>query len=151
MNSTAVLLVNEDNQQLRNMPQELSQLGYDVTTAVSALEGTIALAQHHFDIIVSDHEMNVESGLSFLSSVRQKYPHVAKVLVCENMEDQRFVEAKMRGSVNSVIENPCEPEFLHEHIQLALEDVSNRINESKTGVVVATFKKLTNYFKQPEF
>ena len=78
----AKLLVVDDESNIRLLySQELSEEGYQVVTAASAVEAAERLAESDYDLVVLDIKLKNESGLDLLQKM-VKERHDMPVILC---------------------------------------------------------------------
>jgi DNA-binding NtrC family response regulator len=78
----AKLLVVDDEANIRLLyAQELSDEGYEVVTAASALEAVEKLEESSFDLVVLDIKLKNESGIELLQRI-VKERHALPVILC---------------------------------------------------------------------
>ena len=78
----AKLLVVDDESNIRLLySQELSEEGYQVVTAASAVEAAEKLAESDYDLVVLDIKLKNESGLDLLQKM-VKERHDMPVILC---------------------------------------------------------------------
>jgi response regulator RpfG family c-di-GMP phosphodiesterase len=75
-----VLLVDDEPLPLSLIAREL-QSTCDVYTAASAEEAGLHVAAQDFDVIVCDHMMTGEQGISFLMRMMEKHPATRRILM----------------------------------------------------------------------
>ena len=85
--SGTVLLV-DDEQPLLDIYAAVLEPHFEIVKAVNAKAADILIRQHNVKVVVADHLMPGETGLSFLERVRQTFPHVQRVLVTGNMTEE---------------------------------------------------------------
>ncbi|MCX6955959.1 MAG: response regulator [Verrucomicrobia bacterium] len=86
--SRPVVLIVDDEAQLR----EVLQLGlgaeFEVETARSADEAELMMATREFDVVVCDHLMPGEEGLVFLSRAKKQFPRTQRILLTGYMNPE---------------------------------------------------------------
>lgn len=102
----AVLVVDDDREFLDTVRTVLSTEGHRVLTALSPLEALWVLEQARVDIIVCDWMLRNSDGLAFLGLVRDRWPHVARVLVSGAIE--RLGSRETTPPAQAVIAKPCD-------------------------------------------
>lgn len=85
--SGSILLV-DDEQALLGIYAAILEPHFDVATAGNAKEADVLIRKQNFKVIVADHLMPGETGLSFLARMRDAFPQVQRVLVTGNMTEQ---------------------------------------------------------------
>ena len=80
----SVLLV-DDEKALLEIYATILKPHFDITTANNAREAEAFLQAKAFKVIVADHMMPGETGLSLLTRMRGLFPHTQRVLVTGNM------------------------------------------------------------------
>ena len=85
--SGTVLLV-DDEQALLDIYETILEPHFEIVKAVNAKQADTLIRQHNVKVVVADHLMPGETGLSFLARVRDTFPHVQRVLVTGNMTEE---------------------------------------------------------------
>jgi DNA-binding NtrC family response regulator len=80
----SVLLI-DDEKALLEIYATILKPHFDITTANNAREAEAFLQTKPFKVIVADHMMPGETGLSLLTRMRVVFPHTQRVLVTGNM------------------------------------------------------------------
>jgi DNA-binding NtrC family response regulator len=73
------------------------------------------------DIVVSDHQMPEMTGLEFLSLVRDRHPHVVRIMLTGHADVRMALQAINDGELYRFLEKPCSPTELRVTIHLARE------------------------------
>ena len=148
MSATNVLLIDDDARLLRSLSRDLSEAGYDVTTTISAIEASAALMQQNYDVVVCDHNMHGESGVSFLASMKHKYPDVGRILLSGGINRQKRDEVVMRDVCHHVLCKPCDVAEIDACIQDAIQTVHNPVDaHTSPNLVSSTVEKIATYFR----
>src|SRR5688572_9703004 len=85
--SGTVLLV-DDEQPLLDIYAAILGPYFAIVKAGNAKEADVSIRQNNIKVVVADHLMPGETGLSFLERARQTFPYVQRVLVTGNMTDE---------------------------------------------------------------
>jgi DNA-binding NtrC family response regulator len=85
--SGSVLLV-DDEQPLLDIYSAILGPHFEIVTAFNAQQADILIRQKKFKVIVADHLMPGETGLSFFTRIRDEFPHMQRVLVTGNMTEE---------------------------------------------------------------
>ena len=116
-----VLIVDDEENQVRVLAMGLSIEGFDVATARSAEEAMVALADHD-DILLGlfDLMMPGMNGLELARQVRTRHPHVRVVLTSAYHLSERQLERADCGVVGFV-PKPYEPDALLRAVRRLLD------------------------------
>jgi two-component system response regulator HupR/HoxA len=77
----AEVLIVEDEKALRDVYEAALALWFTPVLAATAAEADALLANREFKVVVSDHLMPGESGVSFLKRMRLARPRMQRILV----------------------------------------------------------------------
>ncbi len=95
-----VLLV-EDNESTRfGFVRYFSKDGFETQEAASLSDAAVALADHHFDIIILDINLPDGSGLDFIATVRAGNPVLPIIVITGEGDIPLAVKAMQRGADN---------------------------------------------------
>lgn len=87
-----VLYVDDVETNLRAFRRVFSS-DFKVLTASTASEGLVQLRSHRVDVVLSDQQMPLVSGTSFLKQVAAEFPHVIRCLVSAHRDLESGIEA----------------------------------------------------------
>ena len=118
----AVLIVDNDRAHARAMSESLERVGYRCTVATSGPEGTEAIEQNSFDVIITDLVMNDIDGMHVLQAARSALPDCEVVMVTGHATVPKAVEAMQHGAFN-FLEKPITPGRLRAVTAKAIEAV----------------------------
>ncbi len=79
--SARILLVDDNSLGLLARKAVLEELGYQVTTASSALEGLECFAESKFDLVITDYKMPRMSGVELIKKLREGVPGLPIILL----------------------------------------------------------------------
>ena len=108
------ILIADDNQSSNARLQlSLERAGYEVVTVDNGQVAIGLLEALNFDMVITDLNMNVMSGLTFISKVRAlpKYASKPIIFVTTENSDEVKQEGRTRGATGWVTK-PFEPEKL---------------------------------------
>lgn len=118
----AVLIVDNDRAHARAMSESLERVGYRCTVATSGPEGTAAIEQNSFDVVITDLVMNDIDGMHVLQAARSALPDCEVVMVTGHATVPKAVEAMQHGAFN-FLEKPITPGRLRAVTAKAIEAV----------------------------
>ncbi len=111
MNSTKILIVDDELIMRESLSGWLERDGHSVTTASSGEEAMERLQQTRFDILLVDIKMEGMSGLQLLSKVKESDPDVAVVMITAYGSIPTAIEAMKNGAYDYMLK-PFDPNEL---------------------------------------
>jgi CheY-like chemotaxis protein len=121
MTRPRVLCVDDDVNLLEGMSLNLRR-HFEVRTATSGQAGLDALAtQGPFQVVLSDMRMPSMDGTKFLTQVREKWPHISRILLTGQADIESAIAAVNRGQVFRFLTKPCPAPDLKATIDAAVE------------------------------
>jgi diguanylate cyclase (GGDEF)-like protein/PAS domain S-box-containing protein len=101
--AVSVLLVDDDPDDLLLMEAALHAGPYRVIKATHCKAAFEALARQQIDMVVCDHGMPDMPGVQFLTSVRELYPEVVRLMVTGSRDPHVFADAVNHGCVHMLV------------------------------------------------
>lgn len=111
MGNGHVLVVDDDPLYVRALSRILVRADYDVTTAGDGLTALEMVVRAAVDVVVSDLEMPVMSGMALLRSLRKQAPHVGFVMMTGLVGPAPREEAIALGAAAYLVK-PFDPQAL---------------------------------------
>lgn len=117
----AVLLVDDESQTRKWFARTYGQ-EFEVWLASSAAEALDLLAQRApaVAVLLSDHRMPGGDGVGLLTQVRQRYPHIARLLVTAYADKDVALAAVNQGQVQHILEKPLDEATTRAALRAAL-------------------------------
>lgn len=119
-----VLFVDDEEMMTRGLRVSLRSAPFDVITAQSAEEGLAILEQVEVAVVVSDEHMPGIGGAEFLTSVRDRYPNIRRILLTGNASVEGTIAAVNDARVFRVLTKPCPTVELRACVVAAIESGS---------------------------
>ena len=120
------LLVVDDEPNLRRvLSAQLTRDGYDVHTAEDGEQGLQMLADHHFDLVISDLKMPKVDGMQLLRAASVLEPQLPGVIITAHGTVDNAVEALKTGAFD-YITKPFSPRELGARLKSLLRRVTPR-------------------------
>jgi len=116
-----ILIVDDEESQLKAIGGFLRKLGYDVSAATDVSKAISIIDAQPVDLVISDMRMPGKSGLELLRIAREKLPDIAFVLMTAYGSVSDAVEAMKLGAFN-YISKPIDLDELEVGIAKALEN-----------------------------
>lgn len=114
------VLVVDDEQEIRTVMVLGLGPHFEVETAASAAEAELMMATKAYDIVVCDHLMPDEEGLTFLTRARERFPKTQRVLVTGYMNPDLISRSKSIAGLADVMMKPVNTAELIQAIRLAV-------------------------------
>src|SRR5437660_3794701 len=114
MNTTPVLLVDDNSSLLRSLPHAISlrMSGVEVETADSAQMALAMIEQQEYDAIVSDINMPGMDGLDLLAKVQEQHPETPVVLITGHGEHDLAIRALRSGAYDYILKPIDRDDFM---------------------------------------
>jgi response regulator RpfG family c-di-GMP phosphodiesterase len=114
-----VLIVDDDPALRKILSVMLTQSAFVCRSAASGEEALCLLEKHPFEVVISDLRMPGISGMDLLVEVRQRYPHLAFLMVTGEDETRVGVRAMQLGADDYLLK-PFDAEVVLGSLQRAL-------------------------------
>jgi len=111
MDSTKILIVDDELIMRESLAGWLERDGHVVETAASGEEALQKLKEYHFEILLVDIKMEGMSGLDVLTQVKESDPDVAVVMITAYGSIATAIEAMKNGAVDYLLK-PFDPNAL---------------------------------------
>ena len=116
-----VLLVDDEEQFVKNMARILKVRGFDVSTALDGHEAMNAVKYAGgFDVVVLDIKMPGMGGIEVLSEIKKRAPDTEVIMLTGHATLESGVQAMRKGAYDYLMK-PCDIDDLVEKIQEAHE------------------------------
>ena len=143
-----VLLVDDEEQFVKNMARILKVRGFDVFTAFSGYEAVDAIeAGGEFDVVVLDVKMPGMDGVDTLKEIKKRLPDTQVIMLTGHATLSSGTQAMREGAYDYLMK-PCDIEDLTEKLRDAYEVESIKrhpvlwTRQSVEEVTLRSFKKL---------
>jgi two-component system, NtrC family, sensor kinase len=114
------ILVVDDEEAVRNLYALFLSEKYECTTAASADDALVRLAETSYALVISDVMMPGRNGIELLREIKARYPDTV-VVMCSGVDrTQRVLDAVRLGAYDYLIK-PCDLDVLAMTVERALE------------------------------
>jgi len=143
-----VLYVDDEENNLQAFKASFRR-DYEIFTANSPSEGRNVLENNDIEVIITDQRMPEMTGVEFLASIINDFPHPIRILLTGYTDMEALVEAINRGEIYRYINKPWNEEELKVFIKQAHEIYSLRKeNEELTKSLLQANKQLEFLLRQ---
>lgn len=111
-----VLFVDDDHHLLAAF-KRLYRKVFDVHCADCG-ETALALIEQQgpFSVIVSDHQMEQETGVELLTLVQSRHPSIYRILLSGNLSLPEITKAQDAGIIDACLAKPCDTKQIVEKV-----------------------------------
>jgi DNA-binding NtrC family response regulator len=145
-----ILLVDDEEMVLTSIRSFLAiETDYRVSTFTSPVKALQALDQLNVDLVISDYLMPEMDGITFLGKVKEKLPHVPRILLTGYADKENAIKAINDIGLYQYIEKPWNNDDLKLIIRNGLEKtILLKRLEEKIREVERAQNELTQVQKQ---
>jgi len=121
--SKKILLIDDSEMVLQILGAMIEDIGYELETASDGMQGLEELSQDDFDCLITDLNMPVMDGYTFIQKVRamEKYSDIPIMIVTTEKEASDKEKGFAVGA-DIYLVKPVQKEELQEKLQMLLED-----------------------------
>ncbi len=101
-----ILVVDDEEIVLVALRETLRREGYQVSTALDALQGLELMKQGQFSVILTDQQMPHLTGLEFLAQVKKMQPDATRILITAVLSLNTVIDAINKGEIYRFIVKP---------------------------------------------
>ncbi len=120
MTKPTILIVDDELRSLEALERTLYD-DFDVLTAETTAEAEALLADNWVQVILCDQRMPEESGVAFLTRVRDRWPDVIRIIISGYTEADDIIAGLNEAGIYHYITKPWQPEKLILTLKNALE------------------------------
>ena len=127
MNSKHVrnlLIIDDEKDLLESLKLFLESSGFSVTTCLTVDQATNALKHKDFDLVITDIEMPIQTGLDFIEVQFEVYGLTTPVIVMSGKANMGYLTEALRLGVSDFVTKPIQPNLL-------LDIIRSRIKKNK--------------------
>jgi two-component system response regulator HupR/HoxA len=106
MEKRTVLFVDDEPMILKALKRELSGEPYDLMFADSGINAMNVLCQESIQVVVTDMTMPLVSGLDLLAVLKEKHPHIIRIVLSGHANIEDVLGAVNEGQVYRYIVKP---------------------------------------------
>jgi DNA-binding NtrC family response regulator len=102
------ILIVEDGIYISDRIKDVPSLKlYTILYAHSAEEAFTILSEDKVDVVVSDDDLTIMSGMEFLAFARQKCPDAIQMILTDNKNFKSAIRAINEGKIYRLFSKPC--------------------------------------------
>lgn len=145
----SILIVEDDLTFSTMLKTWLERKGYSVDTASSNARARKILADHDYDLVLSDLRLPDEDGLFLLSWLRNQGNHTPLIIMTSYAEVQNVVDAMKQGA-SDYIAKPVQPDILLQKIEAVFRKVDKVLPEAAISLLPSSDEVYTQNYMEGE-
>ncbi|HKP95237.1 MAG TPA: response regulator [Fibrobacteria bacterium] len=111
-----------------------------------------ALAEHRFDIVITDYQLNWSTGLDLFPSIKESLPECPIIMFTDSGSEQIAVDALLQGADDYILKSPRQFGRLAASVRASLEKarlrrraaaLDRKLNELLTGLDIGVYRVTT--------
>jgi len=135
------ILVVDDEEPVRSaLKSLLEREGYTVITAEGPPEALKILRNEPIKLVISDQKMPDMSGIEFFRIIRERHPHVCRIMLTGDPERETIIKAINEGEVYRFIPKPWSNTMVRVMVYFAFETI--QLEEENRRLVKALQRQL---------
>ena len=138
-NSTARIIVAEDDPTIRSFCERLLRLHYKVVTAENGRAALNLLAEGQYDLVLADLQMPVMGGLELLAAIRHSQIDVDVIILTAHAAVDTARQALKLGALD-YLAKPVEAENLERTVRTSIELRRIRHEKERLSDLVVTYQ-----------
>jgi two-component system probable response regulator PhcQ len=142
-----ILLVDDEDAVRASLTSVLEREGYRVHGAESGDEGLHILKAEPIQLVISDYSMPQMSGVDFLKLVRERYPHIVRIMLTGDPNPEVIIRSINEGEVYRFIRKPWDNTMLRVTIYFAFETI---VLEEENRRLLAALRRQMNFLRDLE-
>lgn len=120
--NTKILIIDDEKITLKNLEHVMKREGYDTTATQSGQNALKLLDEQHFDVVLTDLEMDRVDGMQILKRCRELYPDSEVIMITGYATVKSAVETMKRGAFY-YISKPFKPDEVKQVVREAAQQV----------------------------
>jgi DNA-binding NtrC family response regulator len=118
------ILVVDDEEHVRTaLTRLLEREGYAVTAVEGPTEGLEILRNQPIKLVISDHNMPDMTGVEFFRLIRERHPHVCRIMLTADPSRETIMRAVNEGEIYRFIPKPWDNTLLRVTVYFAFEAI----------------------------
>lgn len=122
----AILIVDDEPRILKSLSRSLAAEGFEIHQAGSGQRALEILETVAVSVVISDQRMPGLSGIDLLSQVKERWPHIERIIVTGYTDPTELCRAVDRGIIRGWLPKPWNREELCELVNAAVSSARAR-------------------------
>ncbi len=121
-----ILIVDDEHAVCDLLSAELTEQGYQCSTALDAIEALKETRKHDFDVTLLDIKLPAMSGLELLSRIRSESPNTSVIMITSVCNGDSMVKAFRLGALHYLMK-PFDLDEVSVTVRMVLETTGNSV------------------------
>jgi DNA-binding NtrC family response regulator len=139
-----ILLVDDEDAVRAALGSLLEREGYRVHSAEGGEEGLQILTREPIQLVISDYSMPQMNGVDFLKLVRERHPHVVRIMLTGDPNPEVIIRSVNEGEVYRFIRKPWDKTSLRVTLYFAFETIQL---EEENRRLLAALRRQMNFIR----
>jgi len=136
-----ILFVDDEDNIINALKRTFMLSGYRIFFAANGKCGLEILDREKIDLVISDFKMPEMDGTLFLKKVKEKYPHIIRIILSGFIDQKEIVQATCDGIAKSYLTKPWDNDKLKKQIS-HLFTIYDAINCEEVLKIVRNIEQL---------
>ena len=142
-----ILVVDDEDSARDSLSAVLEREGYTVLQASDGEEGLALLKERPIQLVLSDQNMPGMTGVEFLKLVRERHPHILRIMLTGDPDPQTIIRSINEGEVYRFLKKPWDNTLLRVTVYFAFESIQL---EEENRRLVAALRRQMNVLRDLE-
>ena len=142
-----ILVVDDEDSVRDSLSAVLEREGYTVLQASDGEEGLALLKERPIQLVLSDQNMPGMTGVEFLKLVRERHPHILRIMLTGDPDPQTIIRSINEGEVYRFLKKPWDNTLLRVTVYFAFESIQL---EEENRRLVAALRRQMNVLRDLE-
>ena len=122
-----ILIVDDEEIVLVALRETLRREGYEVVTALNAVQALEILQRAQFSVIITDQQMPALTGLEFLAQVKRMQPDTTRILITAVLSLGTVIDAINKGEIYRFVVKP----WLREELLVTVKNAAQMLEVAR--------------------
>jgi DNA-binding NtrC family response regulator len=118
-----VLVVDDEEHVRTALTRLLEREGYGVTAVDGPTEALEILRTQPIKLVISDNNMPDMTGIEFFRLIRERHPHVCRIMLTADQKRETIIQAVNEGEIYRFIPKPWDNTMLRVTVYFAFEAI----------------------------
>lgn len=102
MSNRTILIIEDDEPQLKSLKGFLENLGFDVIATTSSVDGIRIAGEQMIDLVITDYKMPIKNGMEVLKEIKNINPEIAVIIITAYGNIETAVQAIKEGAFDFI-------------------------------------------------